>query len=145
MTHIPFKGGGESVASTLAGQTSIIFTSIPSVVQHIKAGKLVGLGVSSRARDPSLPDVPTINESAVPGYEFTDYMGVVAPAGTPREAIARLQQAFAKALADPEVHARIAAVGAVTVGGTPEELGAFLHKDLATWQTVVKATGIHAN
>lgn len=142
MVHIPFKGGGPSVASSIAGQTAIIFTTVPSAIQYLKSGRLVGLGVSSRARDPAIPAVPSIAEAGVPGYEFFDWQGVVAPVHTPAAVIDRLNQAFVKVLADPEITKRIAVVGARTVGSTPEELGAFIKKELANWFTVVKVAGI---
>lgn len=142
MVHIPFKGGGPSVASTVAGQTAIIFTTVPSAIGHLKSGRLVGLGVSAATRDPAIPEIPSIAE-VVPGYEFFDWQGVVAPAGTPPAVINRLHAEIVKSLADPELQKRIVAVGARPVGGTPEELGAFVKKDLAMWSTVVKATGIH--
>ena len=143
MVHIPFKGGGPSVASSIAGQTAIIFTTVPSAIQYLKAGRLVGLGVSSLTRDPAIPEIPSIAEAGVPGYEFFDWQGVVAPARTPRAVIDRLQQQFVKALAEPELRKRIELVGARAVGGTPEELGAFIKNELSRWATVVKETGIH--
>ena len=142
MLHIPYKGGGPSVISSVSGETAINFTSVPASVQHLRSGRLVGLGVSSRARDPALPDVPSIAEAGVPGYEFYDWQGVVAPAGTPAAVIARLHQEIVKSLGDPELRKRIAGVGARTVGGTPEDLAALIRKEFATWSVVVKATGI---
>lgn len=142
MVHIPYKGGGPSVISSVSGETAINFTSVPASVQHLRNGRLIGLGVSSLTRDPALPDVPSIAESGVPGYEFYDWQGVVAPAKTPTAAIARLHQEIVKALGDADLKKRIAGVGARTVGSTPEELGAFIKKELATWSTVVKAAGI---
>ena len=142
MVHIPYKGGGPSVISTVSGETAINFTSVPASIQHLRTGRLAGLGVSSLIRDPALPDVPSIAEAGVPGYEFYDWQGVVAPAGTPGAVISRLHQAIVKALGDPELRKRIAGVGARTVGSTPDELEAFIKKQLATWSTVVKAAGI---
>jgi tripartite-type tricarboxylate transporter receptor subunit TctC len=142
MVHIPYKGGGPSVISSVSGETAINFTSVPASIQHLRTGRLIGLGVSSLTRDPALPDVPSIAEAGVPGYEFYDWQGVVAPAGTPGAVISRLHQEIVKALGDPELRKRIAGVGARTVGSTPEELGAFIKKELATWSTVVKAAGI---
>ena len=142
MVHIPYKGGGPSVISTVSGETAINFTSVPASIQHLRTGRLAGLGVSSLIRDPALPDVPSIAEAGVPGYEFYDWQGVVAPAGTPGAVISRLHQAIVKALGEPELRKRIAGVGARTVGSTPDELGAFIKKQLATWSTVVKAAGI---
>ncbi|MCC7486447.1 MAG: tripartite tricarboxylate transporter substrate binding protein [Burkholderiales bacterium] len=145
MVHIPYKGGGPSVASTISGETAINFTSVPASVNHLKAGRLVGLGVSTRTRDPALPEVPSIAESGVPGYEFFDWQGVVAPATTPAAAIGRLHAEIVKVLADPGLRSRITGVGAQAVGGTPRELGAFIRKELETWSVVVKAAGIRTD
>jgi tripartite-type tricarboxylate transporter receptor subunit TctC len=142
MVHIPFKGGGPSVASSVAGQTAILFTTVPSAIHHLKSGRLIGLGVSAAMRDPALPDVPSIAEAGVAGYEFFDWQGVVAPAGTSSAVVNRLNRELVKVLADSDLMKRIAAVGARTVGSTPDELGAFIRKELSTWSTVVKATGI---
>ena len=120
-----------------------MLTTVPSAIQYLKSGRLVGLGVSSLTRDPAIPEIPSIAEAGVPGYEFFDWQGVVAPARTPRAVIDRLHQDIVKALADPELTKRIAVVGARAVGGTPEELGAFIRKELASWATVVKVAGIH--
>jgi tripartite-type tricarboxylate transporter receptor subunit TctC len=142
MVHIPYKGGGPSVISSVSGETAINFTSVPASVQHLRSGRLIGLGVSSPTRDPALPEVPSIAESGVPGYEFYDWQGVVAPTKTPTVAIARLHQEIVKALADADLRKRIAGVGARAAGSTPEELGALIRKEIATWSTVVKAAGI---
>ena len=142
LLHIPFKGGGPAVISSVSGETTNLFTSVPAAVHHLKARRLIGLGVSSSTRDPAVPDIPTIAEAGVAGYEFYDWQGVVAPAGTPRAAINRVQQELVKALAVPEIRTKIAGVGARTIGSTPEELGAFIKKELETWSVVVKATGI---
>ena len=142
MTHIPYKGGGPSVISCVSGETAINFTSVPASVQHLRSGRLIGLGVSSLARDAALPDVPSIAEAGVAGYEFYDWQGVVVPSRTPAVVITRLSQEFIKTLADAALRKRIEGVGARAVGSTPEELGAFIRKEFATWAAVVKAAGI---
>jgi tripartite-type tricarboxylate transporter receptor subunit TctC len=142
LLHVPFKGGGPAVISSVSGETAHLFTSVPAAVHHLKARRLIGLGVSASQRDPAVPDIPTIAEAGVPGYEFYDWQGVVAPTGTPRNAIDRVQQAIVKALGVTETRSTIAAVGARAVGSTPEELGEFIRKEFATWSVVVKATGI---
>ncbi len=142
MVHIPYKGGGPSVLSSVSGETAINFTSVPASVQHLRSGRLIGLGVSSLTRDPALPEVPSIAEAGVAGYEFYDWQGVVTPAKTPAGVIARLNQAFVSVLGDAELRKRIAGVGARAVGSTPEELGAFMRKEFAIWAAVVKAAGI---
>ena len=142
LLHVPFKGGGPAVISSVSGETAHLFTSVPAAVHHLKARRLIGLGVSAAQRDPAMPEIPTIAEAGVPGYEFYDWQGVVAPAGTPRAAIDRVQQALVKALGVAEIRAKIAGVGARAVGSTPEALGEFIRKEFATWSVVVKATGI---
>ncbi len=142
MLHIPYKGGGPSVISSVSGETAINFTSVPASVQHLRSGRLIGLGVSSATRDAALPDVPSIAEAGVAGYEFFDWQGVVAPSKTPAAVIARLNQAFVTTLGDAAFKKRIESVGARAVGSTPEELGVFIRKEFATWSAVVKAAGI---
>jgi tripartite-type tricarboxylate transporter receptor subunit TctC len=142
MTHIPYKGGGPAVISSVSGETAINFTSVPASVQHLRSGRLIGLGVSSLARDSALPDVPSIAEGGVAGYEFYDWQGVVVPSKTPAVVITRLNQAFVKVLGDAALRKRIEGVGARAVGSTAEELGAFMRKEFATWAAVVKAAGI---
>ena len=118
---------------------------MPASIQHLRSGRLIGLGVSTLKRDPSLPEVPAIAESGLPGYEFYEWQAVVAPAGTPAAIIAKLNREIARTLDIPEVKKRIAGVGAQTVGGTPEELAAFIKKEIAMWARVVKAAGIRAD
>jgi tripartite-type tricarboxylate transporter receptor subunit TctC len=142
IVHVPYKGGGPAVISIVSGETAILFATIPSSIQHFKSGKLVGLGVSTAKRDPTLPDVPTVAEAGVPGYEVYEWQGVMAPAGTPGAVIKRLHQEIVKTLALPDVKERIAGVGAHAVGSTPEELAAFIKKELATWSKVIKTAGI---
>lgn len=142
LVHVPYKGGGPAVISIVSGETAILFATIPSSIQHFKSGKLVGLGVSTAKRDPTLPDVPTVAEAGVPGYEVQEWQGVMAPAGTPGAIIKRLHQEIVKTLALPDVKERIAGVGAHAVGSTPEELAAFIKKEFATWAKVIKTAGI---
>lgn len=144
MVHVPYKGAGSALTSLLSGETTIFAASLSSAVQHFKSGRLVAIGVSTLTRDPLLPNVPTISESGVPGYEVVEWHGVVVPAGTPGPVIGRLHQEIIKALALPEVKEKIGNVGAQIVGSTPDELAAHIKKELALWQTVVKAAGIRA-
>jgi len=123
----------------------VLMATVPSAASQIKTGRLIPLAVTTAKRDPSLPDVPTMVEAGVPGYELSDWIGVLAPAGTPSAVINRLNQAFAKTLAVAAVRESMAKVGAQAVGGTPEELGAFIKKELSTWAKVVKAADIRPN
>ena len=142
MVHIPYKGGGPAVISIVGGETAILFATIPSSIQHFQTGKLVALGVSSLKRNVALPDVPSIAEAAIPGFEAIEWNGVVVPMGTPPAVIGQLHQALAKALSIPEVKERIVGLGADPVGSSPDEFAAFIKKEIATWSKVVKEVGI---
>jgi tripartite-type tricarboxylate transporter receptor subunit TctC len=142
MTHVPYKGGGPAVISLLSGETALLFATIPSSVQHFKTGKLRALGVSSLKRNVALPDIPTIAEAAVPGFEANEWNGALVPAGTPRAVIDRLYQAVAKSIAIPEVRERIIALGAEPVGSTPEEFGAFIRREFSAWSKIIREVGI---
>ena len=142
MVHIPYTGGGPAMVALLSGQVSLFVISIPGGLPHFKSGKLVALGVTSAKRDPALPDVPSIAESGLPGYELLEYQGIVAPAGTPRTVINRLQQDIVKSLSAPDLKERFTTSGAYVVGSTPEELNDHIRKEIATWAKVIKAAGI---
>ncbi len=142
MVHIPYKGGGPAVVSIVGGETAVLFATIPSSIQHFQTGRLIPLGVSSLKRNAALPDVPSIAEAAVPGFEAIEWNGVLVPAGTPPAVISRLHQAIAKSLAIPEVKERILSLGADPVGSSPEEFAAFIKKEIATWSKVIKDVGI---
>jgi tripartite-type tricarboxylate transporter receptor subunit TctC len=142
MVHVPYTGGGPALLAVLSGQVSISFISIPAGLPHFKSGKLVGLGITSSSRDPTLPDLPTIAEAGLPGYELLEYQGIVAPAGTPSAVISRLHQEIVKALASPDLKERFTSSGTYVVGSTPEEFANHLKKQLATWAKVIKAAGI---
>jgi tripartite-type tricarboxylate transporter receptor subunit TctC len=142
MVHIPYKGGGPAVVSIVGGETAILFATIPSAFQHFQSHRLVPLGVSSLKRNSALPDVPSIAEAAIPGFEAIEWNGVVVPAGTPPAVIAQLHQALVKALSSPEVKERIIGLGAEPVGSSPEEFAAFIKKEIATWSKVIKEVGI---
>ena len=142
MTHVPYKGGGPAVIALLSGETALLFATIPSSIQHFATGKLRALGVTSLKRSVALPDVPSIAEVAVPGFEANEWNGALVPAGTPRPVIDRLYQAVVKSAAIPEVHERIIALGADPVANTPEDFGAFIRREFATWAKVIKEVGI---
>lgn len=145
LVHIPYQGGGPAVVSIVAGETAVLFATIPSAIQYFKSGRLIPLGVSRAQRNSALPDIPTIAEAGVPGYEAIEWNGMVVPAGTPAAVINRLHQALAKALSIPEVKERITSLGAEVVGNSPGEFGAFLKNELAVWSKVVKEIGIRVD
>ena len=142
MVHIPYKGGGPAVVSVVGGETAVLMATIPSSIQHFEAKRLIPLGVSSLKRNAALPNVPSIAEAAIPGFEAIEWNGVLVAAGTPPAVITQLNQALVKALAIPDVKERILGLGADPVGSSPEEFGAFIKKEIATWSKVIKEVGI---
>ena len=142
LTHVPYQGGGPAVISLLSGETSILFATIPSSIQHIQSGRLRGLAVSRAQRNPALPDVPTVAEAGVPGYEAIEWNGVMVPAGTPPAVVRRIHQALSKVLTAPAMKERIVGVGAEVVGSSPEEFTAFIKSEFSAWAKVIKETGI---
>jgi len=145
MLHVPYKGGGPQVVSTLSGEIQIAFIPIPNSLQHIRGGKLLPLGVSTLKRDPTLRDVPTIAEAmGVPDFEVSEWHGVLVPAGTPQAVIDRLHKEIVQVLTRPEVRERLEGVGAVAVGGTPQDMAAFVKKELDRWSALIKKVGIRA-
>lgn len=142
MVHIPYKGGGPAVVSVVGGETAVLMATIPSSIQHFESGRLIPLGVSSLKRNAALPKVPSIAEAGIPGFEAIEWNGVLVPAATPPAVITQLNHALVKALAIPDVKERIVGLGADPVGNSPEEFGAFIRKEIATWSKVIKEVGI---
>ena len=141
MTHVPYKGTGAVFPDLIAGRVHVTFGDIVATTPHVKAERLRVLGVTSPKRVPSLPDVPTIAESGVPGYDAVGWFGVFAPAKTPQPVIAKLNAAIAKHVRQPDTSAKLAALGAEVVASTPEQFRATQKKDLARWGNVVKQSG----
>lgn len=142
--HVPYKGTGQSLSDLLAGQVQMSFGSVLALLPQLKAGKIRPLAVTSRARAPSLPDVPTMAESGWPGVEITAWNGVVVPAGTPSAITGRLNEEIVSILAMPDVRERLLADGAEAKGSTREEFGDYLRNEIAKWTRVVKQAGIRA-
>lgn len=142
MQHVPYKGGGPAVIAIVGGEVSTLFATIPSAMQHFKSGRLRALGVSSSKRNAALPELPTVAEAGVPGYEAIEWQGLMVPTGTPREIIMRLNQAFAKVAAMPEIRDKVAALGSDLAPSSPEEFDAFVKRELSVWSKVVKDVGI---
>jgi len=140
--HIPYKGGGPGVIALVAGEISLYFGNVPTVVQHVRAGKLRALATTGPKRTPVAPEIPTVAESGVPGYEVTTFYGVSAPAKTPRLIIDRLHGEIVRALNTAELRERLQGLGADPVGNTPEQYTAFMQNEIAKWGKVIKAAGI---
>jgi tripartite-type tricarboxylate transporter receptor subunit TctC len=142
--HIPYAGGAPSQLALVAGQVDYTLDNLASAAANIKAGRIVALAVTSAQRSPLLPDVPTIAET-IPGFEIDTWWGLVAPAGTPRETVARLNAAFTAALNSPDVKARFAQLMAEPVPGTPEQFAALIQREHKRYEAVVKASGAKAD
>jgi tripartite-type tricarboxylate transporter receptor subunit TctC len=142
IVHVPYRGQGTALIDVVAGQVSLMMANVISALPQVRAGRLRALGVTSAKRTSVAPDVPTIAEAGVPGYDVTQWYAVFAPAGTPREVIARLHAAVVHAVQDPKVRERIAADGGDPVGSTPDELGAILRADYKKWGEVIRKAGI---
>ena len=141
MVHITYKGSGPALIDLMAGQVSVMFDNLPSSMPYLKSGRLRAIAVTTSKRYAGLPEVPTIAESGVPGFEAVAAFGIVAPAATPREVIARLNTEVNKAIRLPDMQERFAQQGAIPAPGTPEEYGAFIRGEIAKWAKVVKASG----
>ena len=144
VVHIPFRGGAPALASVLANETQMFFENMPPVLPQIKAGKVRALAVTSLARSPALPDLPSLDEAGLKGYEVTSWFGLNAPAATPKEVVARLNGALNKAMADPKTREQFESRGATVVTGTPEQYVAFVKGETAKWAPIVKRAGVKA-
>ena len=145
MVHVPYKGMGVALPDLMAGRVQFTITGLPAVASQLKGGKLRVLATVGRARSAVLPDVPTFAEAGVPGVELNVWMGIVAPAGTPKPVIARLNTELNRVLKLPTVRDKLAAQGIDVAGGTPEDLAARMRADLAAYSKVIKATGIRVD
>ncbi len=144
-THVPYKGGSPAITDLIGGQIDFMFTTIPGVLPHVKAGSLRALAVTSPERSSAMPDVPTMAESGLPGFQAVSWHGIVAPAGTPDAVVARLNQALTGALAAPEVKQRLMEEGARASGVNTAEFGKFIQTEMAAWAKAVKDSGATAN
>ena len=141
MVHVPYKGTAPSLTALLAGEVDASFANIPAVLQHVKSGRLRPLASTGAKRAAQMPEVPTMKEAGVEGVEVTVWYGVLAPAATPKEMVAGLSGAVAKAAHDPEMKKRLAEQGAEPVGNSAEEFAKILEDEVATWAEVVKVSG----
>jgi tripartite-type tricarboxylate transporter receptor subunit TctC len=141
MIHIPYKGSGPAVTDLLAGVVQMMFDNIPSSLPHIKAGKLHAIATTGAKRDPALPDLPTIAEAGVPGYESGVWFGLMVPAGTPKDIVARLNAEAVKGANSPEFQKRMKDLGYNIIPGTPEHMAEMIKAEIARWTPIVKASG----
>lgn len=145
MLHVPYKGSGPAVSDLLGGQVDYMFDSITSAKPHIDAGKLKALAITTAKRSSSLPDVPTVAQSGIEGYELTPWFATFAPAGTPPEVIDTLNAAMLKAMKSDKVRTIFAGIGAEEIGSSPEALKTYLSDETAKWSKIIKETGISSN
>jgi tripartite-type tricarboxylate transporter receptor subunit TctC len=142
MVHVPYKGGAPGVAALIAGEVQVNFATISTALPHVHSGKLRALAVSTAKRAAAAPDVPTLAEAAVPGYDYSSWIGLLAPAKTPQPIIDRLYRESAKAMNTPEVRSILATEGSEVVANSPEAFGRIMKTEIARWKQVVQAAGI---
>ena len=145
MVHVPYKGGAPAVTALLGAQVQLNFATLPSVLPHVRSGKLRALGVTTVKRSPAAPEVPTIAEAGVPGYDHAPWNGMLAPARTPKAVIARLNGEVAKAAHTAEMRSVLLQEGAEPVGNTPEAFGTIIREETVKWAKVIRAAGIKAD
>ncbi|HUP29489.1 MAG TPA: tripartite tricarboxylate transporter substrate binding protein [Usitatibacter sp.] len=144
LNHVPYKGGGQAMTDALGGNIPLVYTAVAGAMQHVKAGKLVPIAVSSMKRAPSLPDVPTFMEAGITDFESSSWVAILAPAKTPRAIVEKLNRELNAVLTDPAIVERLAGLGIVATPGTPQQLADQIRADLAKYGQVVKAAGIKA-
>ncbi len=144
VVHVPYKGGGPGMVDLMSGQMQFMMTTTPAAMPHVKSGKLRALGVTSAKRSQSLPDLPSIAEAGVKGYEVSTWYGVLAPARTPKTIVTRLHGEIIKLLAVADTKEKLLAQGFEPVGSTPDEFGAYIKSEIAKWAKVIKTAKIKA-
>ncbi|MBI3069462.1 MAG: tripartite tricarboxylate transporter substrate binding protein [Betaproteobacteria bacterium] len=143
--HVPYKGAAQGVSDLLGGHVSMYFGGVLALLPHVKSGKVRGLAVSTRRRSDAAPNIPTVAEAGVRGYEVSGWYGVVVPARTPKEIIARLNSEIVRQLRNPEMKEKLAASGAEVVASTPEQFASYIGSEITKWSKVMKAAGIRAD
>ncbi|MGY2488576.1 Bug family tripartite tricarboxylate transporter substrate binding protein [Cupriavidus sp. CP313] len=143
--HVPYKGSNNVMSDLLAGNVSVFFDSVPSSMPLVKAGKLKALGVVGTKRLPTSPDIPTLSEAGLPGFEAKNWFALLAPAGTPKEIVELLNAQVQKAVASPDLVSQLASQGVILEGGTSKQLAALMQNDVAKWGKLVKAANVHLN
>jgi tripartite-type tricarboxylate transporter receptor subunit TctC len=142
IVHVPYKGGGPALSALLGGEAQLSFLGVVAVVPHVKSGKMRALALTAAKRSAVLPDLPTIAESGVAGYEFASWYGVLAPAGTPAPRITKLHDILVRSLRSPDLAGRMATEGADIIAGSPQQFAAYLKTELTKWARVVKDSGL---
>jgi tripartite-type tricarboxylate transporter receptor subunit TctC len=145
MTHVPYKGAAPAMQDLVGGQIQLMFDNLASALGQVRAGKVKGLAVTTAKRTPLAPDLPTIAESGLPGFDISTWFGIFVPAGTPREVVDRLHAEFTRALAAPDVREKILNLGAEPVGNRPEEFAAYIKREAEKYARVIKASGAKAD
>ena len=145
MVHVPYKGSGQAIVDLIGGQVNINFDTMPPVLEHVKAGKIRALAISTPQRLPQLPDVPTFDEKGIKGFDVTNWYSIMGPKGLPRDIVTKVDEAVKKAMQDPTVRSTLEAQG-VQFGGprTPDEFTTFLKAELAKYAKLVKDLGVSA-
>ncbi len=141
LVHVPYKGSSPAIIDLLAGQVNMMFDNMPSALPYVKSGKLRALAVTSARRSPAMPELPTIAEAGVKGYEASSWFGMLAPAGTPKDVVAKANGAILKSLSTPDIKEKLSSQGAEPAGDTPEKFAAFIRAEIDKWAKVVKASG----
>ena len=139
--HVPYKGGAPAIADLIAGQIPIMFDNVPPLLPHVRSGRIKALAVTSLARLAILPDVPTLDESGLKGFDAVGWNGLLAPAGTPREIVGRLHTDVARILSSPQVRDNLTAQGAEVVGNSPDEFAAWIRAEVKKWAEVIRISG----
>jgi tripartite-type tricarboxylate transporter receptor subunit TctC len=142
VVHVPYKGGGPAIAELVAGQLTFMIENVPGTMPHVKSGKLRSLAVTSAQRSPLAPELPTMIEAGVPGYEMSAWNAIFAPKGTSADVLARLHAELVKVLRAPDMREQCAALGAEPIGNTADELAAFLKTDKVRWGKIIEERGI---
>ena len=141
LQHVPYKGGSPALTAVLAGECQLNFGTLPGMMPHAKANRLRAIAVTTKSRSPALPDVPTVAESGVTGFDVSSWAGIVVPAGTPKPVIAALHKDITGVLKEPALNARLSAEGAPPIGSTPDEFSRFMQGELVKWAAAVKQSG----
>lgn len=142
ITHVPYKGSAPAVTDLIGGQVGLMFDNVPNIINQVKAGRLKALAVTTKEKSPHVPDLPTVSEAGVPGYEVTVWFGFAAPAGTPRPILDKLNTEIVKSLRMADVREKFSAQGVDVVGSSPEQFAAYLRQQMDLWAKVVKAAGV---